>query len=260
MNTRTSLARTSAAVVVQNHMLQVTALLAMDAPVHNDSEVLRDEKLRIFRAIRPLDPAEAVRGQYQGYREEQDVDKKSKVETFAALRLHIDSWRWSEVPIYIRAGKHLPVTVTEVVVDLKRPPQTIFDPFTCQECNYLRFRLSPNVLISLGARAKQVGEAMLGEQVELVAQHKSAEEMTAYERLLGDASRGDSSLFTREDVVEAAWRIVEPVLGDVAPPHEYEPRSWGPSEADRLFEGQGGWRNPVEFSPTSKSPQDRTDC
>ena len=231
--------------VVQNHLLQVTALLAMDPPVTNDSESFRDEKARILRAMRPLDPAECVRGQYRGYREEPGVDPASQVETFAALRVHIDSWRWSGTPFYIRAGKRLPVSATEVLVELKQPPKVIFDdcggPFAC---NYFRFQLSPNVVISLGARAKLPGEAMTGEALELIARHQAKDEMTAYERLLGDAMRGDASLFAREDSVEASWRVVEPMLDGAAPVHEYAPGEWGPQEAGRLIQ-PGAWRNPA---------------
>jgi glucose-6-phosphate 1-dehydrogenase len=230
--------------VVQNHMLQLTALLAMDAPVHNQPEVLQDEKKRVLRAIRPLNPAEVVRGQYCGYRKEQGVDKKSGVETFVALRLHIDSWRWSGVPFYIRAGKRLPVTATEIFIDLKCPPQTVFDPIPSNQSNYLRFLLSPNVLISLGARAKLAGEPMVGEEVELIARHQSGDEMTAYERLLGDAMRGDASLFAREDAVESAWRVVDPVLGDLVPLRDYGPGTWGPPEALELIHEHGEWHNP----------------
>ncbi|HLH43814.1 MAG TPA: glucose-6-phosphate dehydrogenase [Bryobacteraceae bacterium] len=236
--------------VVQNHLLQVTALLAMDPPVTNDSESLRDEKTRVLRAMRPLDPAECVRGQYRGYRQEPGVAPESQVETFAALRLHIDSWRWSGTPFYIRAGKRLPLSATEVMVELKRPPKAIFDDCAGPAaCNYFRFQLSPNVLISLGARAKLPGEALIGEPVELIARHQAKDEMTAYERLLGDAMRGDASLFAREDAVEASWRVVEPVLDGAATPlHGYGPGEWGPREAEKLIQ-PSSWRNPAA-SPT----------
>ena len=215
--------------VVQNHLLQVTALLAMDPPTGTDSESIRDEKMRVFRAMRPLRPEDVVRGQFRGYREEPGVAPNSQVETFAALRLNIDTWRWAGVPFYIRAGKRMPVTVTEVIVNLKPPPVAIFDAAT--RPNYFRFRLSPDVLISLEARAKAPGEAMLGKDVELVARHDSPDEMSAYERLLGDALKGDESLFARQDSVLAAWRVVEPILGSASPLYLYDPGTWGPAEA-----------------------------
>jgi glucose-6-phosphate 1-dehydrogenase len=231
--------------VLQNHLLQVMVLLAMDAPTSSDSEALRDEKIRIFRAIRPLIPGETVRGQYRGYREESGVTPDSQVETFAAVRLHIDTWRWAGVPFYIRAGKRLAFTATEVFVELKRPPQTVFDEIKPGQANYLRFRLSPNVFISLGARAKVPGESMVGEGVELFACRRSGDEMSPYERLLSDALRGDAGLFAREDSVEEAWRIVDPVLRNVTPVYEYEPNTWGPPEAERIIAGDGGWHNPM---------------
>jgi len=235
--------------VVQNHLLQVTAILACEAPAGGDAEAIRDERTRIFKAMRPLASADVVRGQYQGYRQEAGVAPDSTVETFAALRLTIDTWRWAGVPFYIRAGKGLPVTATEVMVALKRPPQAVFSKDVGGESeqappNYLRFSLSPNVLISLGARVKRPGEAMIGEEVELVARHQVGDELAPYERLLGDAMRGDSSLFAREDGVEAAWRVVDPILDNVTPVHLYEKNTWGPPEADALTAGNGGWHNP----------------
>ncbi len=228
--------------VIQNHLLQVLVLLAMDPPVGGESEVMRDEKLRLFRAIRPIAKEEVVLGQFRGYRDNDGVAPDSQVETFAALRLHIDSWRWEGVPFYIRAGKMLPVTATEVIVELKTPPQTIFDKPSSEPSNYFRFRLSPDVFISLGARIKKSGEAMVGEEVELIAHHQSNDEMTPYERLLGDAIRGDPSLFARYDSVEAAWRVVDPILGNGIPVFPYEPHSWGPSQADSII-GDGHWYN-----------------
>ncbi|MEO6779691.1 MAG: glucose-6-phosphate dehydrogenase, partial [Bradyrhizobium sp.] len=212
--------------------------------VGRDPDALRNCKQRAFRAMRPLAPADVVRGQVRGYRSEKGVASDSKVETFAAIRLHIDTWRWAGVPFYIRAGKRMPVTATEVVVELKRPPQAVFDTITQSETNYLRFRLSPNVTISLGARAKLPGEAMVGEGVELFVRQSTADEMTPYERLLGDAIRGDPTLFVREDGVEAAWSVVDPILGNVTPAHEYAPNTWGPIEADQIIACDGGWRNP----------------
>jgi len=232
--------------VVQNHMFQVLVLLAMDAPVSSDAETMRDEKIRLFKAIRPLTPSDIVRGQFRGYRDNEGVAPGSQVETFAALRLHIETWRWSGVPFYIRAGKELPVTFMDVMVELKRPPQTVFDNIGSSRANYVRFRLSPDVFISFGARVKAPGEEMAGEDIDLTAHYNPAEEMMPYERLLGDAIRGDASLFAREDGVEAAWRIIDPILGNVAAPVEYEPNTWGPAEADRLIAGDGGWHNPAE--------------
>lgn len=233
--------------VVQNHMLQVMALLAMEAPA-GGPEPVRDEKLRVIRSMRPLAPAEVVRGQFEGYRDEDGVAPDSQVETFAALRLRIDTWRWAGVPFYIRAGKRLPVTSTEVMVKLKRPPQATFDTAPAGP-NYFRFRLSPDVLLSLGARVKKPGEAMVGEAVELIARRHPGDEMMPYERLLGDALRGDASLFTSGDCVEAAWRVVDPVLGDVVPVTEYKPNTWGPAAAERLVAGNEGWHNPATDGP-----------
>ena len=230
--------------VVQNHLLQVIALLAMDAPVGRDPESMRAEKLRLFRAMRPLDPARVVRGQFRGYRDEAGVAADSRVETFAALCLHIDTWRWAGVPFYIRAGKCLPITATEVVVDLKCPPLAIFDEISPATSNYFRFRLSPEVVISAGARVKQPGEEMRGEPVELIARHEPRSSKMPYERLLGDAIRGDTSLFTRDDSVEAAWRVIDPALGDAEPVHEYEPGSWGPSAAAGIVVNDEGWHDP----------------
>ncbi len=231
--------------VVQNHMLQVLAQLAMDAPTGRDSEALRDEKMRIFRAMRPLASEDAVRGQYRGYRDENGVGVDSQVETFAAVRLHIDTWRWEGVPFYIRAGKRLPFTATEVLVELKCPPQTVFDEIKPGQSNYFHFRLSPDVFISLGARAKVPGEAMVGSGVELLACQHSGEEMSPYDRLLSDAIRGDPSLFARMDGVEEAWRVVDPILGNITPVYEYEPNTWGPAEANRILGDDRGWHNPM---------------
>ena len=231
--------------VIQNHMLQVMVLLVMDPPTDNHPEAFRDEKIRVFRAIRDLTSGDIVRGQYRGYRAEEGVAPDSDVETFAAVRFHIDSWRWAGVPFCIRAGKELPVTATEVLVVLKRPPQTVFDEIKPGQSNYFHFRLGPNVFIALGARAREHGESMVGEEVKLLACQHSGEEMSPYERLLGDAVRGDSTLFAREDAVEAAWRVVDPILENVTPLHEYEPGTWGPAEADRIIGDDRGWHNPM---------------
>jgi len=230
--------------VVQNHLLQVVALLAMEAPVGNDAEGVRDAKAQAFKAMQPLDPSEVVRGQFRGYRDEDGVAPNSRVETFAALRLHIESWRWAGVPFYIRAGKNLPITATEVSIDLKRPPQLLFADVPSATPNRFRFRLSPHVELGLAARAKLPGETMAGEDVQLVACHEHGGEMAPYERLLRDAMRGDQSLFAREDSVEHAWRVVEPVLGQTTPPEPYEPGTWGPAQAGALMNG-ACWHDPA---------------
>jgi glucose-6-phosphate 1-dehydrogenase len=213
----------------------------MEPPAGSDSESIRDEKVKVLKAIPPLDAKSVVRGQFRGYRQEKGVAPDSQVETFVALRLEIRSWRWQGVPFYIRAGKRLPVTCTEVFVQL-RPPPTIFGAPPLP--NYYRFRISPDVTIALGAMVKSPGEGMVGRPVELLATHRpGAEEMAAYERLLSEAMRGDATQFAREDYVEQAWRIVEPVLGNVVPVYEYEPNTWGPKEAERIAP-PGGWRAP----------------
>jgi glucose-6-phosphate 1-dehydrogenase len=231
--------------VLQNHLLQVISLLAMDAPVGNDAASLNAEKLRLFRAMRPIDPAQVVRGQYRGYRDVEGVAKGSNVETFVALQLHIDTWRWAGVPFYIRAGKSLPITTTEVMVDMKVPPKSVFDDIGPKESNYFRFRLSPEVVIAEGARVKKPGEKMQGEPVELVARHHPEPEKSPYERLLGDAIRGDNSLFSSDECVEAAWAVVDQVLNHEGSVSTYEPGSWGPAEAANVVEGDEGWHDPV---------------
>jgi glucose-6-phosphate 1-dehydrogenase len=230
--------------VLQNHLLQVTSLLAMDAPIGNDPASLNAEKLRLFRAMRPLDPKEVVRGQFKGYRQIEGVAPDSNVETFMALRLHIDTWRWAGVPFYIRAGKNLPITTTEVMVDMKMPPLSVFDEITLKNSNYFRFRLSPEVIIAEGMRVKLPGEAMQGEPVELVARHRPQSEKPPYERLLGDAMRGDNALFTSDECVEAAWAVVDQVLNHEGPVSIYEPGSWGPAEAAQVVSGAEGWHDP----------------
>lgn len=235
--------------VVQNHLLQVIALLAMDAPAGRDAQSMRAEKLRLFRAIRPLEPKHVVRGQFHGYRNEHGVAADSRVETFAALRLCIDTWRWADVPFYIRAGKCLPITATEVIVNLKQPPLAIFDEVGPQSSNYFRFRLGPEVVISAGARVKRHGEAMRGQPVELIARHEQRSGRLPYERLLRDAMHGDSALFTHADSVEAAWRVVDPVLGNAAPLHDYAPSTWGPAMAAGIVADNGSWHNPQPEEP-----------
>lgn len=231
--------------VIQNHLLQVMSYLAMEAPAGANSETIRDEQAKLLKTVRPLDARHLVTGQFVGYRDEDGVDPQSEVPTYAAARLHIDSWRWSGVPFIVRAGKCLAETVSEVVVTLHNPPQVVFAEALPQPCNYVRFRLGPDVTIAIGARVKQSGEAMVGRPVELVLSHDPrAAAMGDYERLLGDAMAGDPQLFAREDVVEAAWAVVDPVLDDHGPARAYEPGSWGPDEAARLAEGVGGWVRP----------------
>jgi len=230
--------------VIQNHLFQVLACLAMDPPTGEECDPIRDEKARILRAVKPLGASDIVRGQFKGYRQENGVAADSKVETYAAIRLFVDTWRWAGVPFYIRAGKCLPVTVTEVIVNFKRPPRQTFDEKDWGSPNRLRLRLSPEVVIAVGMRVKLQGGHMEGEDVELIARHQRTDEMTPYERLLGDALRGDQSLFAREDSIEAQWRIVEGILGDVTPVHEYEPNTWGPPEADSIIDDPIGWVNP----------------
>jgi glucose-6-phosphate 1-dehydrogenase len=231
--------------VFQNHLLQVVANLAMEPPVGNGAEPMRDERAKVLRAIRPLAALDLVRGQYLGYRDEAGVAADSGVETFAAMRIHIDSWRWAGVPFFIRAGKGLPVTATEVVVNLRRPPQQIFPEKTPAQSNYLRFRLGPGEdSIALGARVKRRGLENLGEGVELDVSNTGHDDMQAYERLIGDAMKGDAALFARQDSVEEAWRIVDPILDADTPPLAYDRGSWGPAKAQEMLARLGGWRNP----------------
>ncbi|MGH8744505.1 MAG: glucose-6-phosphate dehydrogenase [Burkholderiales bacterium] len=231
--------------VVQNHMLQVVAHLAMEPPVGEGSEPLRDEKVKVFRGIRPLTGRSLIRGQYRGYRSEDGVAPQSRVETFAAMQIHLDSWRWAGVPFFIRAGKHLPLTATEVLAALRHPPQKVFNETIPAQSNYLRFRLGPGqVAIAIGARVKRPGTNMVGEEIELYVCNVRDDEMEAYERLIGDAMKGDSTLFARQDGVEATWRIVDPILGMKTPVHAYEPGTWGPTEANAMVANIGGWHNP----------------
>jgi glucose-6-phosphate 1-dehydrogenase len=245
--------------VIQNHMLQLVAILAMDPPVGEGVEASRDEKARVLKAIPPLDARHVVRGQFRGYRDEPGVAKDSNVETFAAVQLRIESWRWAGVPFFVRSGKRLPVTATEVRIVFKRPPRDVYGEGAVPS-QYLRFRLGPDVTaLALGMRVKRPGEAMVGRDVELLASEDQASDMLPYERLLGDAMRGDASLFAREDSIEAQWRIVDPVLHLDAAPDPYEPGSWGPAEAERLIAAvPGGWRNPVEpAAPAAPEAQPR---
>ena len=229
--------------VVQNHMLQVVSLLAMEAPLTTYHESIRDEQVKVFRSIRPLTSSDLVRGQFTGYRKEPGVAPNSNVETFAAVRLHVDSWRWHGVPFFIRAGKSLPVTSTEVAVTLKRPPLM---EMSAEKRNTFRFRLSPDVFIALDAQIKEFGQQMVSEIAELkLVHHPTADELDAYERLLTDAMAGDATLFAREDGVEASWQVVEPILDDPTPVREYAPGTWGPPEADALTSDVGGWHCPT---------------
>jgi glucose-6-phosphate 1-dehydrogenase len=229
--------------VVQNHLFQILVNLTMEPPAGIDSESVRDEKVKVLKEIRPLAVDSIIRGQFVGYRREKGVAPDSKVETFAALRLGINSWRWHGVPFFIRAGKELPVTCTEVLARFRQPPAVYSS--VPPPPNYLRFRISPDVQIALGVMAKSPGEEMAGSEVELLAyQHSTKDEMEAYERLLGDALKGDATLFAREDYVEEAWRIVDPVLKAGTPVHEYAANSWGPSVVNETISPTGGWHNP----------------
>ena len=230
--------------VIQNHLFQVLANLAMEPPPRTDSESIRDEKVKVLKAIPPLESKKVVRGQFRAYRNEKGVAPDSQIETFAALQLEIDSWRWKGVPFYIRAGKCLPVTCAEIVLRFRQPP-TMFSEFNLQ-ANYFRFRISPDVTLAFGMNVIAPGTDTVSQTDEMVvSRHPAADEMDAYERVLGDAMAGDPTLFAREDYVEEAWRIVDPVLK--APPGiiEYEPNTWGPSEAKQRVSPPGGWQNPI---------------
>ncbi len=230
--------------VIQNHLFQILCNLAMEPPVRTDSETIRDEKVKVLKAIPPLQVNNLIRGQFRGYRQEKGVAPDSKVETFAALRLEVDSWRWKGVPFYIRAGKNLPVACTEVLGRFRKPPTVIRESDLSQ--NHLRFRISPEMTIAVGTTVMAPGEVMKGETVEMVAsRHPCPDEMDAYERVLGDAMAGDATLFAREDYVEEAWRIVDPALRASTPIYEYEKGAWGPSEVDQRVSPAGGWHNPI---------------
>jgi glucose-6-phosphate 1-dehydrogenase len=225
--------------VVQNHLMQVVGFLAMEAPALSYHDSLRDELVKVFRQIRPLEPENVVRGQFSGYRQEPGVAQDSTVETFVALKMFIDSWRWDGVPFFIRAGKGLAKTATEVTVELKRPPLgSLANPAE----NFIRFQLSPELKIVLGANVKKPGEAMKTTPTELSLVHQTeADRCGPYERLLGDAMKGDFTLFARQDAVEAAWEVVEPILNDATPVHNYEMGTWGPAQAEALTKDVGGW-------------------
>ena len=239
--------------VVQNHLFQVLSNLAMEPPVRSDSETIRDEKVKVLKAIRPLDAKDLVRGQFRGYRQEGGVRSDSNVETFAALRLDVDSWRWKDVPFYIRAGKNLPVTCTEVFARFRKPPTVLKDSILSN--NHMRFRISPEMVIAIGATAMSAGEVLEGRNVEIMAsRYPCPDEMDAYERVLGDAMAGDSTLFARQDYVEEAWRIVDPALRAGTPVYEYEQGSWGPGEVEQRVSPDGGWHSPVTSDEENLSP------
>ncbi|MEO6421217.1 MAG: glucose-6-phosphate dehydrogenase [Candidatus Nitrotoga sp.] len=233
--------------VIQNHLFQVVALLAMEPPAYQGYEAVHIEKAKVFKAMCPLKPDDLVRGQYVGYLKEPRVAKGSDVETFCALRLFIDSWRWAGVPWYLRSGKCLAATVAEVLIQLKPPPQRLFDDSAPTNCraNYLRFRLSPGFAIALAARVKRAGKEFVGDQHELDLFCKTPKEETPYARLLTDAMAGNGTLFTREDAIESAWAVVEPVLKDSHPVLPYKSGSWGPKQSDALIAADGCWLNPI---------------
>jgi glucose-6-phosphate 1-dehydrogenase len=238
--------------VIQNHLLQVVGLLAMEPPVGGDDDALRDEIVKVFKSIQPLKKDDVVRGQFTGYRDEDGVASDSKVETFAAVRLQMDSWRWEGVPFYLRTGKNLPKTATEVIVELRQPPQKVFSgrKFLFDKPNYVRFRFAPDVTIAIGANVfKEKGtEGPRIQDIELlVSRQADGDEMGPYEHLLSEAMAGNPLLFTREDSVEAAWRVVAPVLGNDMPVHEYKPGAWGPKEADDLIAAHGIWPEPKDL-------------
>jgi glucose-6-phosphate 1-dehydrogenase len=234
--------------VIQNHLLQVVSYLAMEAPVSTIPEAIRDEQAKVLKTIRPMNVNDMIRGQFRGYREEPGVKPDSFMATYAALRMWVDSWRWEGVPFFVRAGKSLAKTVTEVMIEFNNPPQVVFREARPSMGNYVRFRVSPNVQIAIGARKKSLGEKMKGEPIELLATDTAVPgkdgPMEAYERLLGDAMNGDPTLFARQDVVEAAWAIVDPVIHGPSPMFDYDPGTWGPAEADKLTESVGGWNTP----------------
>jgi glucose-6-phosphate 1-dehydrogenase len=229
--------------VVQNHLFQVLCNLAMEPPVRTDSESLRDEKVKVLRSMRTLDPSDVLRGQFRGYLQEPGVAPGSKTETFAEVRVYLDSWRWDGVPFYIRAGKNLPVTCTEVIARFRRPPALF--PSCVAPCNHVRFRISPEVEIALGATVMDKSEKFVGNPIELLAaHHPTADEMEAYERVLGDAMAGDATIFAREDYVEEAWRVVDAVLAAQTPVYPYEIGQWGPAQSASIAP-PWGWDDPA---------------
>lgn len=231
--------------VVQNHLLQILAQLTMDPPTGEDYDAIRDQKAALLEAIKPLDAQHIVRGQYTGYRGVKGVNPGSTVETYVAVKLEIDSWRWAGVPIYIRAGKCLPVTATEITVEFKRPPRESFGEIVPASSGHMRIRISPDMAIALGLRVKQPGDIMVGKDVELLLTQKQAEYMPPYQRLLGDAIEGKGELFGREDIIDAQWRILDPILATATPLYTYAPGTWGPAEAEQLIRPDGPWRAPI---------------
>jgi glucose-6-phosphate 1-dehydrogenase len=234
--------------VMQNHLFQIVALLAMEPPASRDFEAVHRHKADVFAAMRPLAADDIVRGQYEGYRDEPQVANDSDVETYCALRVHVDSWRWGGVPWYLRSGKCLPLTACELLVRLKPPPQNLFgDAATLEEANTLRFHLSPNATIALAARVKRSGKEFLGDQREFALLDEAPGKESPYERLLADAMDGDGALFARADAIELAWSVVEPVLVEHPPVHTYERGSWGPPVANHFIAADGGWCNPEHY-------------
>ena len=235
--------------VIQNHLLQLLAVIAMDPPGGGVPDAFRDEKARVLMAVRPLDARHVVRGQYNGYRSAPGVDPESTVETYAAMKLMIDNWRWAGVPVYVRAGKQMAVTATEVFIELRRPPRETFGEDVALSSGHLRMRISPDVVIALGLRVKVPGDRMVGRDAELMVTSRPGDLRPPYQRLLTDAMYGIQELFAREDGVEASWRIVEPILGDKVPIHAYEPGTWGPPEAGKLIGRDGPWIDPIIAPP-----------
>jgi len=239
--------------VIQNHLFQILSNLAMEPPVRTDSESLRDEKVKVLKAIEPLDKSQVVRGQFRGYRTESGVAPKSKVETFAALRLEIQSWRWQGVPFYIRAGKNLPVTCSEIFIQLRKPPSLYSS--AGQVANHIRLRISPDVTLAFGAMALTPPDLVTGQPVEMIASRcPPPDEPEAYERLLEEAIVGDTTMFAREDYVEEAWRIVDPVLQTDTAVHDYEPNTWGPAAVEQRVSPAAGWHVPVVVHESSETP------
>ena len=244
--------------VVQNHLLQVVAYLAMEPPVLQYAEGIRDETAKVLRMIRPLDPQNLVRGQFQGYRDEAGVSPDSCMETYAAVRLNIDSWRWADVPFLIRTGKCLPLKATEVQVTLKRPPIARFAP---GKGNRIRFRLSPPIMLGIEARVMAGDEGLASRDQELMAEYQpGCAAMGDYERLLTDAMQGEATLFARQDAVETAWAIVDPILDDAAPVHPYEPGTWGPVEAEAMAAAVGGWQQPGRVAAPAGGDDQEQEC
>ena len=237
--------------VIQNHLFQIVALLAMEAPAYQGYGAVQAEKAKVFQGMRPIQPDDLVRGQYAGYRREPGVAADSDVETFCAVRLFIDSWRWQGVPWYLRSGKCLPISAAEVLVELKAPPQQLFADSAPANgrSNYLRFRISPRSALAIAARVKRAGKEFIGDQRELYLLDEQPQELAPYERLLEDAMAGDGALFAREDSVEAAWAAVAPILATHYRALPYEPGTWGPKEADKLIAAAGGWHDPESTDP-----------